>query len=38
VDSYETLDDAAALGLMKAHLERDAKMLALWCTEVAVRS
>jgi Spy/CpxP family protein refolding chaperone len=29
VDSYETLDDAGALGLMKAHLDRDAKMLAL---------
>jgi Spy/CpxP family protein refolding chaperone len=29
VDSYETLDDATALGLMKAHLERDAKMNAL---------
>ena len=29
VDSYETLDDVSALGLMKAHLDRDAKMLAL---------
>jgi hypothetical protein len=29
VDSYETLDDAGALALMKAHLDRDAKMLAL---------
>jgi hypothetical protein len=29
VDSYETLDDAAALSLMKAHLQRDAKMNAL---------
>jgi Spy/CpxP family protein refolding chaperone len=26
VDSYETLDDAAALGLINAHFERDAKM------------
>jgi hypothetical protein len=29
VDSSETLDDAGALSLMKAHLDRDAKMLAL---------
>jgi Spy/CpxP family protein refolding chaperone len=29
VDSSETLDDAAALALMRAHLERDAKMNAL---------
>jgi Spy/CpxP family protein refolding chaperone len=29
VESYDTLDDAAALGLMNAHLERDAKMVAL---------
>lgn len=29
VDSYETLDDAAALALIKAHLDRDAKMVAL---------
>jgi hypothetical protein len=29
VDSYETMDDAAALSLMKAHLQRDAKMNAL---------
>jgi hypothetical protein len=29
VDSYETLDDATALSLMKAHLDRDAKMNAL---------
>jgi Spy/CpxP family protein refolding chaperone len=29
VDSYETLDDAAALSLMKAHLQRDAKMNSL---------
>jgi Spy/CpxP family protein refolding chaperone len=27
--SYENLDDAAALGLMKAHFDRDAKMNAL---------
>jgi hypothetical protein len=29
VDSYDKLDDAAALGLMKAHLDRDAQMTAL---------
>jgi Spy/CpxP family protein refolding chaperone len=29
VSSYETLDDAAALGLINSHLERDAKMDAL---------
>ena len=29
VDSYETLDDATALSLMKAHFDRDAKMNAL---------
>jgi Spy/CpxP family protein refolding chaperone len=29
VESEDTLDDAAALGLMNAHLERDAKMTAL---------
>ena len=29
VDSYDTLDDATALSLMKAHLDRDAKMNAL---------
>ncbi|HEV7365461.1 MAG TPA: hypothetical protein VGN76_06415 [Gemmatimonadales bacterium] len=29
VDSYETLDDAGALALMRAHLDRDAKMTAL---------
>lgn len=29
VDGYDSLDDATALGLMKAHLERDAKMNAL---------
>ena len=29
VDSYQTLDDAAALGLINAHFERDAKMDAL---------
>jgi hypothetical protein len=29
VDSYETLDDAAALALLRAHFERDAKMNAL---------
>jgi Spy/CpxP family protein refolding chaperone len=29
VDSYETMDDAAALSLMRAHLDRDAKMNAL---------
>jgi Spy/CpxP family protein refolding chaperone len=29
VDSYDTLDDATALGLMKAHMDRDAKMNAL---------
>ena len=29
VDSYETLDDATALSLMRAHLDRDAKMNAL---------
>ena len=29
VDSYDTLDDATALSLMKAHLTRDAKMNAL---------
>ena len=29
VDGYETMADAAALGLIKAHLERDAKMTAL---------
>ena len=27
--SYDTLDDASALALMNAHLDRDAKMLAL---------
>ena len=29
VDGYDTLDDAGALALMKAHLDRDAKMTAL---------
>jgi len=29
VDHYETLDDAGALALMRAHLDRDAKMTAL---------
>ena len=29
VEGYETLDDATALSLMKAHLERDAQMNAL---------
>ena len=29
VEGYDTMDDAAALGLMKAHLERDAKITAL---------
>jgi Spy/CpxP family protein refolding chaperone len=29
VDSYQTLDDAAALGLINAHFQRDAKMDAL---------
>jgi hypothetical protein len=29
VDSSETLDDAGALSLMRAHLDRDAKMNAL---------
>ena len=29
VDGYDTLDDATALGLMKAHMDRDAKMNAL---------
>jgi hypothetical protein len=29
VESFETLDDATALSLMKAHLQRDAKMNAL---------
>ena len=29
VDNYQTLDDAGALALMKAHLDRDAKMTAL---------
>lgn len=29
VDSYATLDDAGALALMRAHLDRDAKMNAL---------
>lgn len=29
IDSIDHLDDAAALGLMHAHLERDAKMVAL---------
>jgi len=29
VDSYETLDDATALSLMRAHMDRDAKMNAL---------
>jgi Spy/CpxP family protein refolding chaperone len=36
VDSYETLDDAAALGLINTHFQRDAKMDALrkkWLTE-----
>ena len=28
-EKFETLDDAAALGLMKTHLERDQKMVAL---------
>jgi Spy/CpxP family protein refolding chaperone len=28
-DSYQTLDDAGALALMNAHLDRDAKMVAL---------
>ena len=29
VDSYNTLDDAGALALMTAHLDRDAKMNSL---------
>jgi len=29
VASYETLDDAAALAMINAHLDRDAKMVAL---------
>ena len=29
VESYDTLDDATALSLMKAHMDRDAKMNAL---------
>lgn len=29
VDSYETLDDAGALALIKAHLDRDGQMVAL---------
>jgi Spy/CpxP family protein refolding chaperone len=29
VDSYETLDDASALGLMNAHFDRDTRMNAL---------
>jgi Spy/CpxP family protein refolding chaperone len=29
IESYETLDDAGAVALMKAHLDRDAKMTAL---------
>ena len=29
VDNYESLDDASALGLMNAHLDRDNKMTAL---------
>jgi Spy/CpxP family protein refolding chaperone len=36
MESSETLDDASALALMDAHLERDAKMTALrrkWLTE-----
>ena len=36
VDSYETPDDAAALGLINAHFQRDAKMDALrkkWLAE-----
>lgn len=36
VESYQTLDDAGALALMSAHLQRDAKMTALrqkWLAE-----
>ena len=36
VDSYQTLDDAAALAFINAHLDRDAKMVALrqrWLVE-----
>src|SRR5262249_14150056 len=36
VDSYDKLDDAGAMALMNAHLDRDAKMLALrkkWLAE-----
>ena len=29
VDSYETLDDEAALGLINAHIDRDGRMNAL---------
>src|SRR5689334_22209225 len=29
IENYETLDDAGALGLLKSHLDRDAKMVAL---------
>jgi hypothetical protein len=29
VESFETLDDAGALGLIKAHLDRDERMIAL---------
>jgi Spy/CpxP family protein refolding chaperone len=29
VESYDSLDDAGALALMRAHLQRDAKMVAL---------
>jgi arginine utilization protein RocB len=34
-EKYETLDDASALGLMKAHLDRDMKMVALRQTWLA---
>jgi Spy/CpxP family protein refolding chaperone len=35
VDSYRTLDDSAALALITAHLDRDAKMVALRQTWLA---
>jgi Spy/CpxP family protein refolding chaperone len=34
-EKYETLDDAGALGLMKAHLDRDQKMVTLRQTYLA---
>ena len=36
VEKYDTLDDAAAVGLMKAHLDRDQRMVTLrlkWLSE-----